>query len=127
MRLLLDTHVLLWALENDRRLGPTARRAIETTENEVYVSSATAWEIALKRAAGKLDAPKDLATWIGRTAFRSLAIEIEHAVASADLPNYHRDPFDRLLVAQAQLERLTLVTSDPKIAKYDVGVLDAAA
>lgn len=127
MRLLLDTHVLLWALRDDRQLGPEAREAIENTQNPVYVSSASVWEIALKRALGKLEAPRDLVQWLRRTAFQSLAIEIEHAVAAAELPRHHTDPFDRMLIAQAQLQGLTLVTRDSRIAEYSVALLDAAA
>ena len=126
MRLLLDTHVLLWALRDDRRLGPNARQAIEDASNPAYVSAVSVWEIALKRASGKLEAPRDLVQWLRRTSFQSLAIEIEHAVAAAELPRHHTDPFDRMLVAQAQLQGLTLVTGDSRIAQYSVAVLDAA-
>jgi len=91
------------------------------------VSAATAWEIAVKRASGKLDAPGDIADWVRQDGFAELAIEIEHAALSAELPNHHRDPFDRLLVAQARSEELTLVTSDPEIMQYDVEILDAGA
>lgn len=125
MRLLLDTHVVLWALADDSRIGSEARRAIEDTRNSVFVSAASAWEIAVKRALGKLEAPSDLIAWIERSAFNGLSIAIEHALASAELPPRHRDPFDRLLVAQSRLESLTLVTGDAQIARYDVATLDA--
>jgi PIN domain nuclease of toxin-antitoxin system len=125
VRLLLDTHVVVWALDDDHRLGRTARRAIENVANAVYVSVATVWEMALKSALGKLDVPSDIGGWIERSAFSPLPIEIDHAVASAALPRHHRDPFDRMLVAQAQLEGLTLVTGDSRIARYDVATLDA--
>jgi PIN domain nuclease of toxin-antitoxin system len=125
MRLLLETHTFLWWLNDDTKLGPEARRAIQKPENFVFVSAASAWEIAVKRASGKLNAPGDIVDWIEQSSFIDLPIEVEHAVASAELPKHHNDPFDRLLVAQAQLEDMTLVARDDEIAKYDVSVLDA--
>lgn len=127
MEYLLDTHVFLWWSSDDPALGPVARAAIAAPENLVLVSGATAWEIATKRELGKLDAPADVAAWVAESGFGELPIDIAHAVRSAELPKRHRDPFDRLLVAQSQLESLTLVTSDPEIAKYEVATLDAAA
>jgi PIN domain nuclease of toxin-antitoxin system len=125
MRLLLETHTFLWWLSDDPKLGPEARRAIEKPENFVFVSAASAWEIAVKRASGKLKAPGDIVDWIEQSSFSDLPIEVEHAVASAELPKHHNDPFDRLLVAQAQLEGMTLVAHDDEITRYDVSVLDA--
>lgn len=125
MLLLLDTHAFLWWNNDDAALGPIARAAIADRENIVFVSAATAWEIATKRAAGKLDAPGDIADWVRQDGFAEIAVEIDHAVLSAQLPHHHRDPFDRLLVAQASIEELTLVTMDPEIMKYDVETLDA--
>jgi PIN domain nuclease of toxin-antitoxin system len=122
---LLDTHVFLWWNADDPVLGPRARDAIADPDSIVFVSAATAWEIAVKRQSGKLDTPGDIAGWIRADGFDEIAIDIEHAVRSAELPRHHRDPFDRLLVAQAQIEELTLVTSDPEIVKYDVETLDA--
>ena len=126
MLLLLDTHAFLWWNNDDPKLGPEAREAIADSDNIVFVSAATAWEIATKRASGKLEAPGDIAEWVHKDDFTPLPIEIEHAVLSVDLPNHHRDPFDRLLVAQATLEDLTLVTIDDEIAKYDVEMIDAS-
>jgi PIN domain nuclease of toxin-antitoxin system len=125
--ILLDTHAFLWWNADDPKLGTAARAAISDLHTTVFVSAATAWEIALKRAKGKLDAAGDVADWIEQNAFRALSIEVAHAVASADLRPHHRDPFDRLLVAQARLEELTLVTADPQIRRYDVATLDAAS
>jgi PIN domain nuclease of toxin-antitoxin system len=125
MKLLLDTHAFLWWLNDDSELGPSARRAIENVESLVYVSAATAWEIALKRATGKLEAPGDIREWIEQSALSDLPVEVEHAVASAELPWHHKDPFDRLLVAQARLEDMALVTRDDEIRRYDVSILDA--
>lgn len=92
----------------------------------MYASAASAWEIEIKRALGKLEAPPDLATAIAATGFEPLSIEIEHAVAAGCLPALHADPFDRLLVAQARLEDLTLVTSGGQVARYDVRTLSAS-
>ncbi len=126
MRLLLDTSALLWWLGNDAKLGPTARAAITDPDNEVLVSAASAWEVAVKRASGKLDAPFDLVSALDRNYFVELSIDVAHALAAGDLPRHHKDPFDRMLVAQAQAEDLTLVTSDSEIAKYELELLDAS-
>lgn len=119
MRLLLDTHVVLWWLADDR-LDDDAKRAIADERNEVFVSAATAWEIAIKAALGKLEAPDDLSLQLGANAFASLDIGIEHALAAGRLPRHHDDPFDRMLVAQASLEQLILVTRDARLAAYGV-------
>lgn len=126
MLLLLDTHAFLWWNADDPALGQNARTAIADSGNIVFVSAATAWEIATKRESGKLDAPGDIVDWIRQGGFTELAIELEHAVLSAELPKHHRDPFDRLLVAQAAIEELTLVTADTEIVKYSIETLDAA-
>jgi PIN domain nuclease of toxin-antitoxin system len=126
LKLLLDTHAFLWWLADDRELGAKAREEIADGGNLVFVSAASAWEIAVKRAAGKLEAPGDIAEWIAQSNFAPLPIEVEHAVASAELPRHHSDPFDRLLVAQARLENLALVARDDAIDRYDVAVIDAS-
>jgi PIN domain nuclease of toxin-antitoxin system len=126
VRLLLDTHALLWWLANDARLGTRAREAIATPTNLVFVSAATAWEIAVKRALGRLTAPGDIEEWLVENDFQPLPIQVAEAVASAELPPHHRDPFDRLLVAQAQIGRMTIVTGDEDIAKYGVSTLSTA-
>lgn len=125
MNLLLDTHALLWWLADDPQLSAEARAAVGDAQNVVCVSAATAWEIAIKKAAGKLEAPKDLMAAISASGFQHLPITIAHALAAGQLPNHHSDPFDRMLVAQARLENLTLVTRDERIAKYRVGTLPA--
>jgi PIN domain nuclease of toxin-antitoxin system len=125
MRLLLDTHVLLWWLADDPALSEDARRRI-ANEPEVFVSAASAWEIAIKRALGKLEAPEDLLEALEAGGIGRLPIEFEHASIAGALPRHHDDPFDRMLVAQAQHEGLTLLTSDTRIASYAVAVLPAS-
>ena len=127
MRLLLDTHALLWWLDGDRRLGVEAAARIEDDETDVYVSAATAWEIAVKRAVGKLAAPFDVVAEIEEEGFLPLAITVVHGVAAGGLPLHHTDPFDRMLVAQARAEGMWLVTSDTAILQYDVPWIDASA
>jgi PIN domain nuclease of toxin-antitoxin system len=127
MKLLLDTHAFLWWLGDDERLGPKAREAIRDAGNLVFVSAASASEIAVKRAAGRLEAPGDISEWIDQNSFGDLPIEVEHAVVSTELPPHHADPFDRLLVAQAQLEDMTLVAHDHELEKYDIARIDATA
>ena len=128
MNLLLDTHAFLWWLREDDSLGTAARSAIERTGNVVFVSAASALEIAIKRAVGRLPGlPRgDIGDWIERNGFQALSVDVAHAVASAELPRHHSDPFDRLLIAQARLEDLTLVASDEHISRYRVRLLDAA-
>lgn len=125
MKLLLDTHAFLWWLADDDQLGEPARAAIAKPTNFVYVSAASAWEIAVKRAAGKLVAPGDIEEWIATNNFTPLPIDVPDAIASAELPTHHRDPFDRLLVAQAQRGDMTVVTKDESFARYGVPVLSA--
>ena len=119
-RLLVDTHVLLWWLTDDPGLSPTARDALAEPRNEVLVSTASMWEIAIKRGLGKLSAPDDLPDHIASEGFGWLPISAEHAWRVRDLPPHHRDPFDRLLVAQALVEELPIVSADPRFAPYGV-------
>ena len=123
MRLLLDTHVLLWWLDDDPRLSKEARAAIANEENVVYISAVSAWEIVIKRGLGKLDMPDTWAETVAREPFRRLPVTWDHALNVADLPAIHRDPFDRMLVVQAQTEDLTLVTTDPVLARYAIRVV----
>lgn len=125
MRLLLDTHVLLWALSEPTRIAPAARRAIESRSNTVHVSAASAWEMEIKRALGKLRTPDDLDGELRATGFVELPVRVAHVSALRKLPKLHRDPFDRLLVAQAIAEGLTLVTRDEVVARYAVATLRA--
>lgn len=125
MRLLLDTHALIWWLEGGTRLREEARAAIRSRVNEVRVSSVTAVEISIKVAKGKLDAPGDLVAQMVNHGFMALPVTIEHGIAMLGLPANHSDPFDRLLIAQARCEGLTIVTSDRAFAAYDVPILPA--
>lgn len=125
MRLLLDTHVLLWWLAADRRLTAAIRKAVSSPESEVFVSAATVWEISIKKALGKLQAPDDLADQLERQAFEPLPIGIMHAQNAGALPRLHDDPFDRMLISQARIEGLTIVTRDPRFGPYGVATLGA--
>lgn len=122
MSLLLDTHVVLWWLADDPTLSEDVKSRLDV-EPDVYVSSATVWEIAIKQAIGKISQPADLPDVIRGSGFRELLISFEHAIAAGRLPLLHRDPFDRMLVAQANCENLTLVTRDANCQKYEVDVL----
>ena len=125
MNLLLDTHVLIWIFANDPRLSASTMTTIADANNQVFVSAATAWEIAIKRALGKLEAPRDYGDGLKRYRFTPLDITTEHALAVEDLPPHHDDPFDRMLIAQAGIERLTLVTRDRRMRAYDVRLMAA--
>jgi len=120
MTLLLDTHALLWWLDDPRQLSRQARAVIQDGKNPVYISAAVVWEIAIKKALGKVDAPDNLEEVMEANRFLPLPITIPHAVAMQSLPALHRDPFDRILIAQALHEGFRLVTRDQEIAKYPV-------
>ncbi|MCE3243505.1 MAG: PilT protein [Deltaproteobacteria bacterium] len=119
MRLLLDTHVLLWWLSDDRKLAKNARDIIANSDNDVLVSSASAWEISIKAALGRLEIElDDLESALVKNGFRSLPIGLQHALTAGRLPNVHRDPFDRMLVAQASIEELRVVSHDRVFERY---------
>jgi PIN domain nuclease of toxin-antitoxin system len=120
MKLLLDTHVFLWWDSRDVRLPESLHAAIASPRNEVFVSAVTVWEIAIKRASGKLIFGRPVAKSIEEYGFSSIPITIHHAEWAGGLPQLHRDPFDRLLVAQAHLEGMVLVTVDAQILRYQV-------
>jgi PIN domain nuclease of toxin-antitoxin system len=121
-RLLVDTHALLWWLSDDPWLSPVARDAIADPTNEPLVSAASVWEIAIKRSLGKLTAPDDLPDRIADEGFAWLPISAQHAWRVRDLPLRHADPFDRVLVAQAVVEGVPIVTTDARFAEYGVDV-----
>ncbi|MCW6007452.1 type II toxin-antitoxin system VapC family toxin [Micromonospora sp. CPCC 205371] len=116
MRLLLDTHVVLWWLADDPALSDTLKSVLDS-EPDVYLSPVMVWEIAIKQAAGKIKEPADLAERLRNSGFKELSVTSEHAVAAGQLPMIHRDPFDRMLVAQARCADLMLVTRDADIRK----------
>ena len=121
-RLLLDTHVLLWWLCDDPQLGKSSRQIITNPKNQVYVSAASTWEISIKKSTGKLTAPEDMDAIVESEGFEKLPITLFHGDQAGSLPKLHKDPFDRMLIAQAQSEGLTIVTNDEKI--YDVAWSD---
>ena len=123
-RLLLDTHVFLWWLADNRALAVAARELIGSPDNIVYVSAASVWEIAIKKSLAKLRAPDDVEAIVEAEGFEALPISLFHAEQAGALPPVHRDPFDRMLVAQAQAEGLILVSQDRRLAQYGVRVVD---
>jgi PIN domain nuclease of toxin-antitoxin system len=124
VRLLLDTHVLLWWFADDDRLSVAARDAVNVAA-DVRFSAASIWEIAIKRALGRLDVPEDYLEAVDASDIRLLSITGQHAEAAGALPRHHDDPFDRMLVAQARADDLTLVTADRRLSEYGVPVLFA--
>ncbi|MCW5313921.1 PIN domain-containing protein [Nostoc sp. KVJ3] len=125
MELLLDTCALIWSLEDNPCLLPEARQQISDSSNKVFVSAVSVWEIEIKRKKGQLKTPENLIQAIIDTKFSFLSITEYHAVKAASLPEYHKDPFDRLLIAQAMLEKMVIITSDTIFGKYGVAVISA--
>ena len=123
-RLLLDTQALIWWDADDTRLGERARAGIQNAD-DVYVSAASAWEIGIKQALGRLETTRRLAEAVAEAGFSPLPVTFEHASAVGSLAPHHSDPFDRLLIAAAQIEGLTIVTSDQRFARYGVPLIDA--
>ena len=123
--LLLDTHVLLWWLADEPKLGRAARERIDDIDLPVFVSAASGWEISIKRALGKLSAPENLTAVLKEEGFESLSVEMHHGEAAGALPPIHRDPFDRMLIAQGVAESLLLVTADANVMAYGTPTLDA--
>ena len=127
--LLLDTHIFVWMAISSRRLRPAIRTLIADPANTVFISAASVWEIAIKNALGRqtdLNLPDTATNIAAGLGFAELLVKFEHAELAALLPPLHHDPFDRMLVAQAQMENLTLVTADPAILRYNVAVLDSS-
>jgi PIN domain nuclease of toxin-antitoxin system len=120
VRLLLDTHAAIWWLSGDERFGANAARRLSDGRNEVLLSAAVVWEVAIKRSLGKLDAPDDMVQVLLGAGAQPLAVTIEHAAAVEHLPWHHRDPFDRMLIAQASLESAAIVSRDDALRPYDV-------
>jgi PIN domain nuclease of toxin-antitoxin system len=129
VKLLLDTHALLWAATDPAALSPEARAAVEDGENEAFVSVVTGWEIAIKQSLGKLELAEPAESWLPevlrRTGFDVAEVDLTAALRVRALPWHHRDPFDRLLIAQALESAFTIVTRDEAFAKYGVSILSA--
>ena len=129
MRVLIDTHVWLWMWSEPEKLRNETRTIVEDPETELHVSAVSAWEISVKAHAGRLRLPTDAGDWLADARHLAdvtqLPITFAHASRAGNLPDHHRDPFDRMLVAQAQIESLALVTADPQLAAYPVEVIRA--
>jgi len=129
VRLLLDSHVLLWFMAGSARLGRRALDVVSAPDSEVWISAATAWEIAIKESLGRLEladpAAEIIPDAIARYGLHPLCITVEHGILAAALPEHHKDPFDRMLIAQARAEGLRIVTADRQFGAYDVSLVDA--
>lgn len=123
MKFLLDTHTLLWALADDKRLSPEAKSTIASEENAIFVSIATLWELKIKESLGKIKLPKNFYREIQPSGYELLNIHINHIEKLGKLPKHHRDPFDRMLISQSIVEELTLITQDQEIKKYKIKTL----
>jgi len=124
VNVLLDTHALLWWLTDDAMLSATARDVIGSPSNQVFVSAVSGWEISIKQSLGKLDADLDmLLTEVEHSGFMLLPVSFQHGLVAGNLPSHHRDPFDRMLIAQAQCEGLRLISVDGCFEAYDVDVI----
>lgn len=120
---LIDTHILLWWVSENKKLTKSLRTIIENPDNEIWVSTVTVWEIAIKKSLNKLQAPDNLKEILELNSFNLLSLSIDHALAVEHLPHIHNDPFDRLLIAQAIVENLTFITADELIHKYKIKCL----
>ena len=129
MKVLLDTHIWLWRLADPGRLSKEAKRILGSRRNAIHLSAASAWEMAIKVSIGKLDLPEPVETYVptrmARQGITPLPVTHAHALKVSTLPPHHRDPFDRLLVAQAMVERLPLLTADPVFARYGIDLISA--
>lgn len=127
MHYLLDTHTFIWWMESGDRLSPKTKIILQDLRQEIFVSIASVWDIVLKQSKGKLKIPRDIKGGIIKAGFKILPIEFSHVLEVRKLPLHkdHRDPFDRMLVSQAKVEKLTLITSDPKIWQYNIHLLKA--
>lgn len=123
MKLLIDTHAALWFLSGDERLSENAKRHLTDDSNRVLLSAAVVWEIAIKRALGKLAVPAEYLSLLLDAGVQPLPVSVDHAAAVEHLPPHHRDPFDRILVSQAAVERGALVSSDDALRAYDVTLI----
>ncbi len=128
MNLLLDTHIALWAIADSPRLSPDARKLITSSKTTIWVSAASIWEIAIKHSLGRANMPlsgHEALGYFNEAGYRLLPVDAQHAAAVGDLPSHHQDPFDRILVAQALLEPMRLITHDPLVARYSDTIISA--
>jgi PIN domain nuclease of toxin-antitoxin system len=123
LRLLLDTHAALWWLSGDKRVGDEAARQLGDDTNQILLSAAVVWEVTVKRSLGRLEAPDDFVAAMLSGGAHAVAVTVEHATAVERLPWHHRDPFDRMLVAQAGIERAAIVSRDPALSAYGIPVV----
>lgn len=123
MNLLLDTHIVLWWLSDSNKLSKKSRSIIGDANNFIFVSVATGWEIAIKKSMGKLDAPDDFSKALQINGFQPISITLEHAELAGGLPHHHDDPFDRMIIAQSQIENLKVLTHDKHFKLYGIDLL----
>jgi PIN domain nuclease of toxin-antitoxin system len=125
-RILLDTHALIWWLNGDNKLGLNAIEQISNPENDIYVSAATVWEMSIKQQMGKLVAPEDIESKVEQAGFSALPITLFHGQQAGKLPLHHKDPFDRMLIAQSQAEGLQILTKDEHFPAYGIRLINAS-
>ena len=125
-RFLLDTHTFLWWLMNSKQLGSEARSKISNPDFIIFVSAVSIWEISIKKKIGKLEAPDNITNIVDQKGFEHLPISLFHGESILNLPSIHKDPFDRMLIVQAQLENLIIITNDDLIQKYNVNSILAS-
>ena len=125
MKYLVDTHIFIWWMKQDKRIKKEIKSILQDPQNYIYLSIATVWEIVIKKKIGKLKVPHDWKVTLKESNFLLLPISLEHVYKLENLPLHHRDPFDRMLVAQAQVENAALITGDEKLWNYDVALLKA--
>ena len=124
-RLLLDTHVFIWWMSGSANLGSMAIKQISDPENKVFISAVSVWEMMIKRQLGNLECPDNLDSIIEELGFEQLNISAQHAVQTGHLPMHHKDPFDRMLIAQSQVDGLQIITKDERFSDYQVSLIDA--
>ena len=119
MSYLIDTHIFIWLMENSKKVSPRIKTLLSSPSINVFISIVSIWEIVIKQTKGQLKTPKNIEESIHKAGFKILPIEISHVLGLKELPLHHKDPYDRMLISQAQAESLTLITSDVKIWKYE--------
>ena len=125
MRYLLDTHIFIWWIEKNKRLSKDIFNLLNNPQNQIFLSVASVWELIIKKAKKKLKTPKDVQGGIKASGFIPINIEMLHVLDLEKLPMHHNDPFDRIIISQAKIEHLTLITADKKIWKYNLALLKA--